>query len=188
MDLVSHAVAGARSFLQRARLLQRLNLLNLQQLILQDLAARIGVRLASLLQRAVTQEVVMTDTQGHGAAQWISATASAGVIDPFENHTFQPGTQVRRGDLATVVSRLIALIAPSSPSLRERLSQRPTIDDVPPRHLQYEAVVSAVAAGVMPLVDGARFEVGRQVSGVEAVEVIDRVRLMAATTFGASRP
>jgi tetratricopeptide (TPR) repeat protein len=153
-----------------------------------DLAALIGVRLESLLQRASTQQVVMTDTQGHWAAQWISATASAGVIEPFENHTFQPRTQVRRGDLATVVSRLTALIAPASPSLRDRLSQRPTIADVPPRHLQYEAVRSAVAAGVMPLVDGDRFQVGRQVSGAEAVEVIDRVRVLAATTFGASRP
>jgi hypothetical protein len=39
----------------------------------------------------------------------------------------------------------------------------------------------------MPLVDGDRFQVGRQVSGEEAVEVIDRVRVLAATTLGASR-
>jgi hypothetical protein len=110
------------------------------------------------------------------------------VIEPFENHTFQPGTPVRRGDLATVASRLIALIAPSDPSLRERLSRRPAIADVPPRHLQYDAVTTSVAAGVMPLVDGDRFQVGRQVSGAEAVEVIDRVRVLAATTLGASRP
>lgn len=153
-----------------------------------DLAALIGVRLESVLQRAATQQVVMTDTQGHWAAKWISATASAGVIEPFENHTFQPGSPVRRGDLATVVSRLLALIAPSNPALRERLTQRPTIADVPPRHLQHDAVMSVVAAGVIPLVDGDRFQVGRQVSGAEAVEVIDRVRVLAATTLGASLP
>jgi Tfp pilus assembly protein PilF len=153
-----------------------------------DLAALIGVRLEPVLQRATPQQVVMTDTQGHWAAQWISATATTGVIEPFENHTFQPGTPVRRGDLATVASRLIALIAPSDPSLRERLSRRPAIADVPPRHLQYDAVTTSVAAGVMPLVDGDRFQVGRQVSGAEAVEVIDRVRVLAATTLGASRP
>jgi tetratricopeptide (TPR) repeat protein len=153
-----------------------------------DLAALVGVRLESLLQRASTQQVVMTDAQEHWAARWISATASASVIEPFENHTFQPRSAVRRGDLATVVSRLIALIAPSNSALGQRLSQRPMIADVPPNHLQYDAVVSAVAAGVMPLVDGDRFQVGRQVSGAEAVEVIDRVRVLAATTFGASRP
>ena len=80
----------------------------------------------------------------------------------------------------------MALIAELNPSVKERLSQRPTIADVPPRHLQYDAVVSVVAAGVMPLVEGDRFVVSRQVSGEEAVEVIDRVRVLA-TTLGALR-
>jgi len=134
------------------------------QLTRGDLAALIGVRLEPLVE-----------------------TASAGIIEPFENHTFQPRTNVRRGDLATVVSRLVALIAESNPSVRERLSQRPPIADVPPRHLQYDAVTSVVATGVMPLVEGDRFVLSRQVSGEEAVEVIDRVRVLAATTLGASR-
>ena len=157
------------------------------QLTRGDLAALIGVRLEGLIRRAPTRQVVVTDTQKHWAAQWITETTSAGIIEPFENHTFQPGTNVRRGDLATVVSRLVALIAESNPSVRERLSQRPTIADVPPRHLQHDAVVSAVATGVMPLVEGDRFLVSRQVSGEEAVEVIDRVRVLATTTLGVSR-
>jgi tetratricopeptide (TPR) repeat protein len=152
-----------------------------------DLAALIGVRLEGLLRQAPARQVVVTDTQRHWASTWITETASTGIIEPFENHTFQPRAPVRRGDLATVVSRLVALIAASNPSVRERLSQRPTIADVPPRHLQYDAVMSAVAVGAMPLVDGDRFQVARQVSGEEAVEVIDRVRILAATTLGASR-
>jgi tetratricopeptide (TPR) repeat protein len=152
-----------------------------------DLAALIGVRLEGLVRQAPARQVVVTDTQRHWASTWITETASTGIIEPFENHTFQPRALVRRGDLATVVSRLVALIAPSNPSVRERLSQRPAIADVPPRHLQYDAVVLAVAVGAMPLVDGDRFQVARQVSGEEAVEVIDRVRILAATTLGASR-
>jgi tetratricopeptide (TPR) repeat protein len=152
-----------------------------------DLAALIGVRLEGLIRQAPARQVVVTDTQRHWASTWITETASAGIIEPFENHTFQPSALVRRGDLATVVSRLVALIAAANSSVRERLSQRPTIADVPPRHLQYDAVVSAVAVGAMPLVDGDRFQVARQVSGEEAVEVIDRVRILAATTLGATR-
>jgi tetratricopeptide (TPR) repeat protein len=157
------------------------------QLTRGDLAALIGVRLEELVRRAPTRQVVVTDTQRHWAEQWITETTSAGIIEPFENHTFQPRTNVRRGDLATVVSRLVALIAESNPSVRDRLSQRPAIADVPPRHLQYDAVSSVVATGVMPLVEGDRFLVSRQVSGEEAVEVIDRVRVLATTTLGASR-
>jgi tetratricopeptide (TPR) repeat protein len=157
------------------------------QLTRGDLAALIGVRLDALVRRAPARQIVVTDTQRHWAAQWITETTSAGIIEPFENHTFQPRTSVRRGDLATVVSKLVALVAESNPAVRERLSQRPAVADVPPRHLQYDAVTSVVATGVMPLVEGDRFLVSRQVSGAEAVEVIDRVRVLAATMLGASR-
>ena len=51
--------------------------------------------------RRPARQVVVTDTQRHWAAPWIAETASAGIIEPFENHTFQPGRRVRRGDLAT---------------------------------------------------------------------------------------
>jgi hypothetical protein len=57
-----------------------------------------------------------------------------------------------------------------------------------PAHLQYEAVVSVVATGVMPLADGERFLVSNEVSGAEAVDVIDRVKALAATMLGAARP
>jgi hypothetical protein len=56
-----------------------------------------------------------------------------------------------------------------------------------PTHLQYDAVVSVVATGVMPLADGGRFQVSNQVSGAEAVDVVDRVKALAATMLGASR-
>jgi hypothetical protein len=164
------------------------NALTAPQLTRGELAALIGVRLEGLIRRAPSTQVVLTDTRGHWAEEWITQTASAGVIEPFENHTFQPRAAVRRGDLAAVASRLIALIAASDPSVRERLSQRPTIADVPPRHLQYDAVVAVVASGVMPFVEGDRFQLSRQVSGEEAVGVIDRVRVLAATMLGASRP
>lgn len=162
--------------------------LTAQQITRGDLAALVGVRLDALVRRAPAKQVVVTDTQRHWAASWITETASAGIIEPFENHTFQPRAVVRRGDLATVASRLVALIASSDETVRKRLAERPAIADVPPRHLQYDAVASVVATGVMPLVDGDRFQVGRQVSGEEAVEVIDRVRMLAATTLGVSRP
>jgi hypothetical protein len=162
--------------------------LSTPQLTRGDLAALVGVRLAELVRRAPVRQVVMTDTQGHWAARWITETASADIIEPFENHTFQPRTRVRRGDLATVASRLVSMIAAADPAVRARVAQRPVIADMTPTHLQYEAVVSVVATGVMPLVDGERFQVSNQVSGAEAVDVIDRVRALAATMLGASRP
>ncbi len=66
-----------------------------------DLAAIIGVRLAPLLQSMRQRNVsVMTDVRRHWAESWILAVTRAGVLDPYENHTFQPGTVVRRVDFA----------------------------------------------------------------------------------------
>ena len=152
------------------------------QLTRGELAAIIGVRLEDVIREAPVRQVVITDTRGHWAADWIGPVASAGVMDPFENHTFQPRARVRRGDLAAAVSRLLSLVAARDPELRTRLATRPAIADMTPRHVQYNAVEAAVASGVMPLLQGDRFLVSQQVTGAEAVEAIDRVRALAART------
>lgn len=155
------------------------------QLTRGDLAALVAVRLDDLLRRAPARQVVVTDIRGHWAAGWITQVASAGIIEPFENHTFQPRALVRRGDLAIVASRLIALTGSGTPA---RSGQPPGIADVSPRHVQYAAVVSVVSADVMPLLDGDRFQVTRQVTGQEAVEVIDRIRTLTTARLASNRP
>ncbi|HEY7189752.1 MAG TPA: tetratricopeptide repeat protein, partial [Vicinamibacterales bacterium] len=156
------------------------------QLARGDLAALIGVRLEDVIAGAPVRQVVMTDIREHWAAEWIGSVVRAGVMDPFENHTFQPRTRVRRGDLAVTVSRLLSLIAARDPEAKARLAKRPVIADMTPRHVQYNAVVAAVASGVLPLLPGDRFIVGQQVTGAEAVEAIERVRAMAARSQPAS--
>ena len=42
------------------------------------------------MQRAPAQPVVITDARNHWASEWIMAAAGAGVMEPYENHTFQP--------------------------------------------------------------------------------------------------
>jgi hypothetical protein len=105
--------------------------------------------------------------------------ARAGVIEPFENHTFQPRASVRRGDLAAAVSRIVTALAAGNPGLRKRIAERPKIADMSPGHLSYPAVSIAVASGVMPLLDGGRFQASRGVGGAEAIEVIGRLRALA---------
>ena len=143
-----------------------------------DLAALIGVRLERVLASAPDRQVVVTDTRDHWAADWITRVARAGVLEPFENHTFQPRAQVRRGDLAAAVSRVINLLAAGDPALRKRAAERPAIADMNTAHLSYPAAATAVSSGVLPLLDGGRFEVSRAVSGAEAVEAIERLRVM----------
>jgi tetratricopeptide (TPR) repeat protein len=144
-----------------------------------DLAALIGIRLEPLLRLARTRQVVVTDARGHWAATWITRVVGAGIMDEFDNHTFQPRQRVRRIDLATAVSRVLALLTQRNPALRARWPARPKIADMPATHLSYPAVSTAVASGVVPLLDGERFQMTRPVSGAEAIETIERLHALA---------
>jgi tetratricopeptide (TPR) repeat protein len=150
-----------------------------------DLAALIGVRLESIVKAAPTRQVVITDVRGYWAATWIARVAEAGIMPPFENHTFQPNAVVRRGDLAVAINRLLTLLSSNDAALSTRLAQRPAIGDMNRRHVQYTAAAAAVASGVMPLLEGDRFLVGRAVSGSEAVETLDKVNALSAPTANA---
>jgi tetratricopeptide (TPR) repeat protein len=150
-----------------------------RQITRADLAALLGIRLETVIRNARPREVVITDTRGHWAEPWITQVAQAGVVAAFDNHTFQPGSQVRRADLATAVSEVVRLLAAGNASLRPYLTERPRIADVPPGHLNYPAVAVAVTSGVMPLADGGRFQIGLAVTGAEAVETITRLRTLA---------
>jgi tetratricopeptide (TPR) repeat protein len=145
-----------------------------------DLAALIGVRLDAVLRSAPANEVVVTDINSHWASSWITEAARAGVIEPYENHTFQPQQIVTRGDLAAAVSRLVSLLAVSRTDLRKYVTEQPRIADMAPTHLSYPAAAVAVASGVMPLVDGGRFDVARQVTGADATQAIERVQALMA--------
>ena len=144
-----------------------------------DLAALIGVRLGPVIQAADPVQVVVTDIRTHWAEPWAAQVIRAGVIDEFPNHTFQPEAMLRRVDLASAVRRVVALLARTQPALQASLGARPAIVDVDAGHLNYADVSTAVAAGVMLLVDG-RFEVNRLVSGPEILRVVARLQALAS--------
>ena len=58
------------------------------------------------------------------------------------------------------------------------MAARPTIADMSASHLNYPAVATAVSAGILPLLDGERFDIERPVAGAEAVDAIDRLRVL----------
>jgi tetratricopeptide (TPR) repeat protein len=146
-----------------------------------DLAALVGVRLEDVLRANAAATVVMTDTRGHWASSWIEQVVRAGVIEPFANHTFQPEARVTRAGLARAVNRAVWLLAAERPALRAHLNARPRIADMTEGHLSYPDASVSVASGVIPLVDGGRFDATRPVSGAEASEVVDRLRALAGS-------
>jgi tetratricopeptide (TPR) repeat protein len=144
-----------------------------------DLAALIGVRLSAVLQTMRARDPgVVTDVRNNWAEPWIMAVTRAAVMEPYANHTFQPGTLVRRTDLALAVSRLLDAVAPPA-QLATWRGARVKFSDLVNTHLAYPAASVAVASGVMAAGDDNAFQPSRVVSGPDAVRVIERLRAMA---------
>jgi len=146
-----------------------------------QLAALIGTRLADLVKRAPNRSTaVITDTRGNWANGWIIPVARAGFMDVNANYTFQPNARVRRGDLAHTVSQVLTVIASDNPRLAAQLrNARRRFPDVPPGHLRSRAAAIAVESGVMQPAENDSFQLARQVTGAEAVAVIDRLASLA---------
>ena len=146
-----------------------------------ELAALIGVRLTALLQPDLRVDAEpITDVRESWAASWILTVARAGIMEPFANHAFQPGTEVRRVDLAQAVERLLTRIAPLKPAAAKawETAQWP-FTDLAPSHLAYAAASTAVASGVLTTGSDGSFQPSRIVSGAEAEEAIRRLETLA---------
>src|SRR5207253_9231989 len=110
----------------------------------------------------------------------IMSVARAGVMDGYENHTFQPRAAVRRSDLAQAVSRLLKLIAARQPALlKEWQGRQAKMADVGVSNLNYADASLAVSAGILPLADGGLFQLSRPVSGAEAIDAVTRLEHLA---------
>jgi tetratricopeptide (TPR) repeat protein len=183
-DVVDAKLDSVRARIELARLPAEYRAIDTApQITRGDLAALIGVRLAPLVQAARRSEaVVVTDARNHWAATWIMAVVRAGIIDPYDNHTFQPGGLVRRADLALAMSRLLARAASGSPAQgRAWESARLRFSDLQAGHLAYPAASIAVAAGVMKTGVDSAFQPQQIVNGPEAIAAVARVEAIAAS-------
>lgn len=158
------------------------------QITRSDLAALIGFRLAALLRTDRPRDVgVITDIRGHWAEPWMLAVAAAGLMDPYENHTFQPRALVRRVDFAQTVTRLLNKVATAGPvQARGWENARGQFPDITATHVAYPAASVATAAGVMTTAPDGAFQPTRLVTGAEAAEALRRVRAIADTVSGSA--
>ncbi len=148
-----------------------------------DLASLIGIRLGALMQQTPPAAVLITDARGHWASDWIMATAAAGIMEPYQNHTFQPANVLTRSDLAHAVARLLKVIAAGRPQLlKDWQSRQQKMTDVGVSNLHYADASLSVAAGVLPLADGGLFQLSRAVSGAEATDAVSRIERLFTTS------
>lgn len=179
---VNARLEALRGRVARARLPEEYRAIDqAAQITRADLAALIGVRLAPLLESGARSDAaLMTDVRNHWAATWIFAVARAGVMEPFDNHAFQPRTIVRRIDLAQAVAHLLPRAGQRTPArVKEWEDARVRFSDLDVSHLAYPAASAAVASGVMKTASDNTFQPSRPVTGPEAIEVIGRLEALA---------
>ncbi|HTV01881.1 MAG TPA: S-layer homology domain-containing protein, partial [Luteitalea sp.] len=145
-----------------------------------EVAALLAYRLPSLLQDAARGTVLITDSRRHWAQPSILLAARAGAMEVYPNHTFQPGAGVTRGEFASIVNRVLGLVASRLPQASQGWRDaRLSFVDVRAGHTLHIAVSRAVASGVLRPLEGQTFGLGRPMSGSDAVEAIDRLARLA---------
>jgi thioredoxin-like negative regulator of GroEL len=133
-----------------------------------DLAALVAVRVVALRRAGPGEPRVAVDLGGSWAREYIARVLALGIMEPYPNHTFQPGATVRRVDLARTAARTLDRLG-----FAQGVAPAPT--DMSRSHLDYEAVERALAAGLMSLSAQGAFEPWRPVSGSEAIDVVEGV-------------
>ena len=142
-----------------------------------DVAAFIGIHLRELVDAAPARvTTVATDVRTHWASAWILPVTRSGIMTVFPNHTFQPASVVRRGDLAQVMAVLVQMASASRKAeLTKWRAARPRFADLPLANVFYASAALAATAGVLPADAGGRFEPTRPVTGAELDAAVRRV-------------
>ncbi len=131
-----------------------------------DLAAMVAVKITALQRLPIAEGRVATDISGSWARLHILRVLSLDVMDVYSNHTFQPGAVVRRGDIAAALGKALDLLGwPARPA--------PVLKDVSPTNLLYPGVTRVVSAGLMDVTPDGAFEAWRQVSGKDAMAMVE---------------
>jgi tetratricopeptide (TPR) repeat protein len=138
-----------------------------------ELAALLSVRVRALGRVAPGEPRVAVDIGGSWAREHVARVLALGIMDPYPNHTFQPGAVVRRVELARAASRALDRLGVAR-------AGAPAPSDMSPSHLDYDAVERVLGAGLMGLGASSAFEPWRPVSGREAIEVVDGVERLAS--------
>ncbi len=140
----------------------------------EDVAALIAVKFKNELGSPSARPPIIIDISTSWAARFILQTTAFGLMDAYDNHTFQPRKAVNRVEFAEILSRLIA-------TFKER--GRRLIPQIPPERIQIadlatdsfyvRAVTEVVSYQILELSARGAFRPDAPVSGEEAVRALD---------------
>lgn len=121
---------------------------------------------------------VLTDISSHWAKNLILDAVRKGLMSTRPDQTFGPGQPLTRIGMAEVVYNIFV-----STGVKPRVGQEAeSPEDVGPRHPSLQAVLFAVGRGLMDKKDEGKFLPLEAVSGLEAIETLERAKRLLYPT------
>lgn len=116
---------------------------------------------------------VVLDIADHWAYEALHQIIYYRIMHPYANHTFRPDVEINRADLADAVFNMVRF-NDKRPGFQR--AEDIVITDIPLYHAQYESIVFVLRMGIMATDSEGNFNPNNRVSGVEAINVLERVR------------
>lgn len=142
-----------------------------RQIVRQDLAALIAIRLPDLGERVEEPRtgVIIVDIEGSWAEDYIREVVEWGVMQVFQNHAFGPELVIKRQFFAEIAYRVLDLLDATEGAPRAPLS------DVATEHYFYDQIRVVVGQGILTVGRRGSFGLLEPVSGAEAVAAVQRL-------------
>ncbi len=146
---------------------------NSQAITREELAAILAVKFNQYLPQITTPPIIV-DIGTSWAAKFILRVVAAGLMDKYENHTFEPNRRVTRAEVADAYNRLINYLKGRGKKLVPVIPpEKIQINDLPADHYYYQPAVNMISYQLMELAPQRRFNPDLSVSGIEALRMAD---------------
>lgn len=140
----------------------------------EELAALLAVKFKDELGSPTAKPRIIVDIATSWAARFILQTTAFGLMDAYDNHTFQPRKPVNRAEFAETLSRLIGLFKGLGRKLIPQIPvERIQIADLATDNYYVRPVTEVVSYQILELTAQRAFRPDAGVSGEEAIRALD---------------
>jgi Tfp pilus assembly protein PilF len=140
----------------------------------EELSALVAVKFKDELGSPPAKPRISVDIATSWAARFILQTTAFGLMDPYDNHTFQPRKPVNRAEFAETLSRLIAFFKGRGRKLIPQIPpERIQIADLATDSFYVRPVTEAVSYQILELSAQRTFRPDAPVAGEEAIRALD---------------
>lgn len=140
----------------------------------EELAALVAVKFKGVLEGGEAPPTILVDIATSWASRFILKATAQGVMESYENHTFQPKKIINRAELAETLVRLVNFLKNKGYRFAPQMTpDRVQVSDVPPDNYFHAPIVQIVAYQIMDLGPQRTFRPDAVVRGPEAIGALD---------------